>query len=70
MATLNELDEVLRETAERLASLGEGESEITDRYLKKALANVSTLRTNLALEATGRIHQAGWKGGGDGSSRD
>ncbi|MFP4560674.1 MAG: hypothetical protein ACLFRB_07195 [Thiohalorhabdus sp.] len=63
MATLNDLDEVLRETVERLAALGEGDSEVTDRYLKKALAQVSTLRTNLALEAGSRTRPPGGHSG-------
>ncbi|MFA9461050.1 hypothetical protein [Thiohalorhabdus methylotrophus] len=65
MATLHELDEVLRETADRLAELGQGDSEITDRYLRKARSYTHTLRNNLALEAQGQVQQPGDGRNGD-----
>lgn len=59
MATLNELDDVLRDTLHRLDELGEGESEISERYLRKARANLQSLRTSLALEALTQLNPSG-----------
>ena len=56
MATLNELDDVLRDTLHRLNELGEGDSEISQRYLRKARASLQSLRTSLALEALSQLN--------------
>lgn len=56
MATLNELDDILRETLSRLNELESGDSEMTDRYLRKARANLQSLRTSLALEALSQLN--------------
>lgn len=55
MATLQELDEVLRNTLRRLEELEEGDSEVGDRYLRKARARVESLRTTLHLEALSQL---------------
>lgn len=55
MATLQELDEVLRSTLRHLAELEEGDSQVGDRYLHKARANVESLRTSLNLEALSQL---------------
>jgi hypothetical protein len=59
MATLNELDDLLRDTLHRLNELGEGDSETTQRYLLKARANLQSLRTGLALEALTQLNPSG-----------
>lgn len=59
MATLNELDDILRETLSRLNELESGDSEMTDRYLRKARANLQSLRTSLALEALSQLNPSG-----------
>ncbi|MFB6260719.1 MAG: hypothetical protein ABEJ96_02760 [Thiohalorhabdaceae bacterium] len=59
MATLNELDDVLRDTLHRLDELGEGDSEISQRYIRKARANLQSLRTSLALEALTQLNPSG-----------
>lgn len=59
MATLNELDDVLRDTLHRLDELGEGDSEISERYLRKARASLQSLRTSLALEALTQLNPSG-----------
>jgi hypothetical protein len=59
MATLNELDNVLRDTLHRLNELEKGDSETTERYLRRARASVQSLRTSLALEALTQLNPSG-----------
>ena len=59
MATLNELDNVLRDTLRRLNELEKGDSETTERYLRNARASVQSLRTSLALEALTQLNPSG-----------
>lgn len=65
MATLNELDNVLRDTLHRLNELEQGDSETTERYLRKARASVQSLRTGLALEALSQLNPSGPDGNSD-----
>ena len=59
MATLNELDDVLRDALHRLNELDKGDSETTERYLRKARASLQGLRTSLALEALTQLNPSG-----------
>ncbi|HKJ71445.1 MAG TPA: hypothetical protein VKA55_06800 [Gammaproteobacteria bacterium] len=59
MATLNELDNLLRDTLHRLNEMESGDSETSERYLRKARASIQSLRTSLALEALTQLNPSG-----------
>jgi len=56
MATLSDLDDVLRDALHRLNDLEKGDSETTERYLRKARASLQSLRTSMALEALTQLN--------------
>jgi hypothetical protein len=58
MATLNELDNILRDTLHRLNELEKGDSVTTERYLRKARASLQSLRTSMALEALTQLNSS------------